>query len=291
MATVFKPCGQAQAQGLESRLDFGRAQVGLGQDDHRRDAAALYQREVTLQATRAEVRVQAHHQQRGIDVAGKHLWHAVHVAARELGLRRNARVRPPVTVTIALGQQPVTDGQRVAVVDEAALQSRQHTQREFGHTVVHAQRLAVNLGHAQRRTCQFLSGHGDRVRHRRRQPDRPQPIEIHVLHLEFHPMIENRCARAHAAARFALGKANGSREESSRRPAGHRCRRMPGLSGRASGRKRSRDRRQGQSCGFPCASPFGYRLRAGRECARAICGRQASCGAATPAAWACWSAW
>ena len=177
----------ALAQLSQSRLEqLGprRGDVCLGQHDHRQHAAALHQREVALEAARVEVVIQAHDQQRGVDVADDRVAAAVGIAPRDVGERWQLRVDPPLAMRISACEHPVADGERTVALCKLAHDARQCARRALGMAIVQAHGFAVHFGepHQLNRSvvgdgldCQVL-------RHRGRQAHAAQAFEIDVDH-------------------------------------------------------------------------------------------------------------
>lgn len=149
----------ATAQGLDAlgeQAGHFRDHVGFGEHDGGRDGAdpasvraRLHEREVTLEPARVEVIVEAHHQQRGVDVGDDRVAPAVGIAPVDVSARRHACMNPDLAVRIGRGQQPVTDGEHRALGGECAGQAWQHACGQLVGAVVQAHGIAVHFGQAQ----------------------------------------------------------------------------------------------------------------------------------------------
>jgi hypothetical protein len=101
-----RPCSAAEA--LFEPARHLRHDVGLGQHDDRLHAAGLHEREIALDAARVEVVVEAHHEQRGVDVADDRVAASVGIA-RAMWVCGGTRVRTqqsPWRSTLATTQSP-----------------------------------------------------------------------------------------------------------------------------------------------------------------------------------------
>lgn len=111
----------ARRHALSQRLDalvaprrISSGDVGLRQHHDRRHAAGVREREIALQAAQVEVVVEAHDEQRAVDVADDGVAAAVAVAAGDVGRRRHALVDAPLAVGVGSDEHPVAAGQHRA---------------------------------------------------------------------------------------------------------------------------------------------------------------------------------
>ena len=94
------------------------------------------EREVALEPAQVEVVVEAHDDERAVDVADDREAATVAVAADDGRRRRDAFVDPAVGACAGVGQHPVADGERDAGLGQLAPQARPHTCRARGRAVV-----------------------------------------------------------------------------------------------------------------------------------------------------------
>ena len=175
------------ASALVAQRRFGRGDVGLGQDDDRRDAAGVDQRQVALEPAQVEVVVEAHDEQGPVDVADHRMAAAVAVAAGDVRERRHAQLHPARARGVARGEHPVADGEHRAAFEQLAGEPRHLAGRAFAAAVVQLHRLAVHGADPQQVEALVAArrqGAGAFGEHRR-EADALEPIEIEVLkHLE-----------------------------------------------------------------------------------------------------------
>ena len=108
----------------------------------------MHEREIALEATRVEVVVEPHDDERVVDIADDRMTTTFAVATGDVRCRRHARVHA-AGIAVVDGEDPVADGERRRIVEAVAQQTREHARRSLGVAVVQAQRVAVHGGDAQ----------------------------------------------------------------------------------------------------------------------------------------------
>ena len=110
--------------------------VALGQDHDRPHLTAPHQRQVTLEAAQVEISIEAHDEQRSVDVAHQALTRAVGGASDQMVERRHAGRHPHLTAVVVIGEHPVTNRKVLVDFGEFTCQGGPDLRTVFIGTVV-----------------------------------------------------------------------------------------------------------------------------------------------------------